>query len=250
MPQSRRAAIHGRYCNFSTGQGVRAKFEYYSATYHLPGSQHFHTAMTMLCDNGLFDLLKFTSLIIRSSAQSDKELADYCQQNIPGTFRMASVDVSPSRERSVHSIEDQKLSALLTAYAFLFETVDIMMSVNLSCQCNIPGLFLHESLQPLPGRLHILDGKEIRDKVDCIALSKVTRQREINSRNRRCLSFWVTRASVEISPTTKLTSILSGAGIGKIWVYILRRSTKCSIDWSRLASTSQLDTALLAVWFC
>ena len=61
----------------------------------------------------------------------------------------------------------------------------------------------------------------------------------------------MTRASVEISPTTKLTNTLSIAGVGKIWVYILRRSTKCSIDWSKSASTSQLDTALrlLAVWF-
>ena len=35
MSQSHYAAIHGQYCNFSMDQGVRAKLQYLSATWHL-----------------------------------------------------------------------------------------------------------------------------------------------------------------------------------------------------------------------
>ena len=65
-------------------------------------------------------------------------------------------------------------SVLLTVYALLFETVDTLMNLS----CSVPRLFLHESLQPLPGYLDVLDRKKILDKFDCIALSKVTHQRE------------------------------------------------------------------------
>ena len=68
---------------------------------------------------------------------------------------------------------------LLTVHALPFETADT--SVNLSCQYNIPRLFLHESLQLLPRRVHVFRRKKILDKFDCLTLSKVTvtRQREI-----------------------------------------------------------------------
>jgi len=55
---------------------------------------------------------------------------------------------------------------------------------------------------------------------------------------------------VEISSTSSLTTISSTAGMEcDASVYILRRLTKHSIDWSISASTSQLVITPLAAWF-
>ena len=62
-----------------------------------------------------------------------------------------------------------------------------------------------------------------------------------DSRNRRCRSFSVARASVEISCTIISTTIVSSSGVGEIWLYILRRPTNFSIDSSKSASMSKLD---------
>ena len=118
---------------------------------------------------------------------------------------------------------------------------------NMSCGSR--NLFLYQSVQSLPGFLDVLDSEKILYKFDCVALSRVTRQREKDSHDRRLLSFRVTQASVEINATIKLTSILSIAGVRDSSVYTLRRSTKCSIDSNKLASTSQLDITPLAASF-
>src|SRR6267142_5499315 len=63
------------------------------------------------------------------------------------------------------------------------------------------------------------------------------------------MSIRFTQASVEISSTINLTNILLVAGVGEMGVYLLRRSTKYSIDSSKSASTSPLVTMPLVVWF-
>ena len=44
--------------------------------------------------------------------------------------------------------------------------------------CGSHNLFLYELVQPLPGFLDVLDPEKFLNKFDCVALSKVTRQRQ------------------------------------------------------------------------
>ena len=42
----------------------------------------------------------------------------------------------------------------------------------------IPRFFLHESIQPLLGRLDVLDGKKVLYQLDCVGLSNAIPLRE------------------------------------------------------------------------
>ena len=44
--------------------------------------------------------------------------------------------------------------------------------------CGSRNLLLYESVQPLPGFLDILDHQKVLYQLDCVALSKVTHQRD------------------------------------------------------------------------
>ena len=63
---------------------------------------------------------------------------------------------------------------LLTVRGLPHETVD--KPESLSC-CN-PSFFLHESIQPMLGRLDILYPEEVPYEFDCATLSKVRRQKK------------------------------------------------------------------------
>ena len=109
------------------------------------------------------------------------------------------------------------------------------------------NLFLCEFVQHLPSLLDVLYSEKVLYNFDCVALSKVARrERELDSRDCRLLSFRVTQASVEINTTIEPIDMSSIAGVGAIGVHILRRLTKRSIDSSKSASTSQLDITPLA----
>ena len=62
----------------------------------------------------------------------------------------------------------------LTSQKLSFESVDT--SEDLSCGSR--NLFLYESVQPLPGLLDVLDSEKVLSQFDCVAVSKVTRQRQ------------------------------------------------------------------------
>jgi hypothetical protein len=61
-----------------------------------------------------------------------------------------------------------------TIYQLLFGTVNMFEDLGYG----IPRFSLHESIQPLLGRLDVLDGKKILYQLDCVALSTATHLRE------------------------------------------------------------------------
>jgi len=118
-----------------------------------------------------------------------------------------------------------------------------------SLSCGSPSLLLREPVQPLRDSLDVLVPEKILHKFDCVAMSKATHPRRTDSLDRRCLSFSVSRASVEISSTIILATISTNAGVRSICVYMSRRLTKCSIDSSKSASASQLVNTPFAALF-
>ena len=127
----------------------------------------------------------------------------------------------------------------------LDEAVNNLESLN----CCSSSLVLRESVKPLQDRLDIVLSEGFLYEFDYVALSRVTRQRERDSLDRRCLSSLVARASVVINSTNILTTVSSIVGVAGIRVYISRRFRKCSMDSSKSTSTLKLEITPLTVWF-
>jgi hypothetical protein len=160
MPRSLRAVICVRCCNFSRDQGGRAKFEYRSATCRLP-------------DN-------------LSASMQRYQCQWYVITNISTCSRRWSFDLAFSQTQDYPTVDHKTYRGLSGHHQLMFcclerrgfnqgripSRVPLLTSEDLNS--SISKFFPHESFQPLPGFLDVLNRKKILYQDDCVALSKVT----------------------------------------------------------------------------